>query len=149
MSEASAGHGHGMNFIDLPEGWDTEPIHTEDRVADILDLLISERDRRAGAVLVVLCDERGYFVVANVVEDLRPPMEAEAKRHLVGVFAAATEQLEQRAGLMVAIARADGLSLTQDDREWGPVVRDVCDAADIELLGVHLVTLHGTRRIAA
>lgn len=138
-----------MTFKDLPEGWDSEPIHTDDRVADILDLLISERDRRSGAVLVVICDERGCLVLANIVEGVGPPMDAEAKRHLVGVFAAATEQLGQRAGLMVAIARADGLSLTQDDREWGPVVRDVCDASDIELLGVHLVTLHGTRQIAA
>lgn len=138
-----------MTFKDLPEGWDSEPIHTDDRVADILDLLISERDRRSGAVLVVICDERGCLVLANIVEDVGPPMDTEAKRHLVGVFAAATEQLEQRAGLMVGIARADGLSLTQDDRAWGPVVRDVCDASDIELLGVHLVTLHGTRQIAA
>lgn len=138
-----------MSFQDLPKDWDKEPIHTADRVADVLDLLISERDRRSGAVLVVVCDERGCIVVPSIVDDLQLPMDAEAKRHLVGVFAAATAQVEHRAGLLVAIARADGLSLTRDDHEWGPVVREVCEASGVRLLGVHLVTLHGTRQIAA
>lgn len=138
-----------MDFEELPDGWDHEPIHTADRVADVLDLLISERDRRSGVVLVVICDDLGHYVVANIVDDLIQPMSSEDKRQLVGVFASATAQLDQRAGILVAIARADGLSLTADDLEWGAAVRHVCATSDVEMLGVHLVTLHGARPIAA
>lgn len=138
-----------MNFEKLPEGWDREPIHTADRVADVLDLLISERDRRSGGVLVVICDDLGHYVVASLVDDITVPMPSDDKEQLVEVFASATAQLDHRAGVLVAIARADGLSLTADDLEWGAVVQRVCETSGVVMLGVHLVTLHGARPIAA
>lgn len=138
-----------MNFHELPDGWDQAPIHTADRVADVLDLLLGEQDRRSGAVLVVICDHEGHYGLAHIVPDLPASTTADEKRQLVGVFASAAEEVEPRAGLLVAIARADGLSLTPDDRDWGAAVQQVCEAVGVQMLGVHLVTRHGTRPIAA
>ncbi|MDP9397407.1 MAG: hypothetical protein M3P96_06090 [Actinomycetota bacterium] len=48
--------------------------------------------------------------------------------------------------LLVALARSDGLSLTEDDRAWLAVARLGC-GADVRLLGVHVVTLGGSREV--
>jgi hypothetical protein len=54
-------------------------------------------------------------------------------------------QLFPYGSVLLAIARADGLSLTPDDELWA---RSAVAAADgYRLLGIHVVTMHGSREI--
>jgi hypothetical protein len=48
-------------------------------------------------------------------------------------------------GVLVALARPDGLSISTSDLMWQSAAYDVCQASGARLLGVHLLTLHGSR----
>lgn len=137
-----------MNFQNLPKNWDETPVDRPDRIADLLDLLVSERARDSGALLILICDRDGYLLAPCIVEDM--PREAsitECRQALSGFFQAMREN-DQAESVLLAVGRPDGLSLTEADRRWYAVAEELC-GDDIRLLGVHLITHHGTRPIAA
>jgi len=56
------------------------------------------------------------------------------------------EQLEPMGGLLISIVRARGLSASDDDRAWCDVAARSC-AGRITLLGIHIVTMEGSRPV--
>ncbi|MDP9397467.1 MAG: hypothetical protein M3P96_06400 [Actinomycetota bacterium] len=132
-----------MSFDDLPENWAERPLDEPGLVADVLDLVVSEADRRAGALAVLICDDQGRLLQPCVVSPL-PPAPSEGEReHAVRMFAGA---VGPGGSLLLAIARRDGLSLTDDDHGWAAAARRAC-GAEVRLLGVHVVTAGGSREV--
>lgn len=145
---ASVGHASGMNFENLPKNWDEAPVDRPDRIADLLDLLVSEEARERGALLILICDGGGYLLAPCIVEDVpREPSVDECGETLAGFMLAIRENDDARS-VLLAVGRPDGLSLTEADRRWRIAAEELC-GDDIRLLGVHLITHHGTRPIAA
>ena len=133
-----------MSFYDLPDDWAERPLDEPTLVADVLDLVVSEADRRAGALAMLLCDDQWRLLQPCVVSPLDPTPSENERVRVVQVFA---EALGAGGSLLLAIARGDGLGLTQDDHAWAAAARRVCDAARVRLLGVHVVTLCGSREV--
>lgn len=134
-----------MSFDDLPDDWPQRPLSEPRFVADVLDLLVSEADRRAGALVVVMCDADGRVVQPVVVEDPDPDASEEERVRAIGVF---VEAMGGCGSLLVALARRDGLSIRPGDRCWDRAVRRAC-GAQARVLGVHVVTLSGSRLVPA
>ncbi len=95
-----------MAFTDLPPQWADRPIHHPALVADVLDLLVPLSDRRAGALLLALCDEQGRLLQPCLVEG--DPGCAEARR-APGFFAEVLAGLRPGGSMLVGIARSTGL----------------------------------------
>jgi hypothetical protein len=137
-----------MGFDDLPAGWNDLPLTDPDLVvADVLDLFVLERDRRAGAIYALLCDDLDRIQVPVVVNDLGDGGNYEERRHVVGVFAEAVTTNSPGGSILLAIARRGGLSLTGDDHLWRRAAEDACARHDVRLLGVHVVTFDGSRLV--
>jgi hypothetical protein len=133
-----------MAFTDLPPQWAERPIHHPALVADVLDLLVPLSDRRAGALLVALCDAQGRLLQPCLVEG--EPGHAEARR-TPRFFAEALAELSPGGSMLVGIARSAGLSARPDDLEFAAAAQDACAEHGLRLLGVHVVTLEGSRPI--
>jgi hypothetical protein len=131
-----------MSFDDLPDGWQELPLTDQRLVADVLDLLLSDADRCAGALVVLMCDEQARLLQPSIISDLDDaPSEAE-RCHLLGLF---VEHLaEFFDSFLFALARADGLSITADDESWARAAQFAC-RGEARLLGFHLVTRDGSR----
>ena len=133
-----------MSFDDLPEGWKERPLTDPRLVADVLDLMVSEADRHAGALAVLLCDEQGRLMQPGIISDLDyESSEAERAQMLSCFVTAMTEWFDS---VLFALARADGLSITADDERWARAVRHAC-SGELRLLGFHLVTRNGSRLV--
>jgi hypothetical protein len=137
-----------MNFENLPKNWDESPVDRPDRIADLLDLLVSESARDSGALLILICDRDGYLLAPCIVEEIpREPSAAECRQALSG-FVQAIRSEGRACSVLLAVGRSDGLSVTEADQRWRVAAEELC-GDDIRLLGVHLITHHGTRPIAA
>jgi hypothetical protein len=131
-----------MAFTDLPPQWADRPIHHPALVADVLDLLVPLTDRRAGALLLALCDEQGRLLQPCLVEG--DPGCAEARR-TPGFFAEVLAGLSPGGSMLVGIARSAGLSARPADLEFAAAAQAACAEHGLRLLGVHVVTLDGSR----
>lgn len=136
-----------MTFQDLPENWSDLSL-TGEILHDALDLLVTEQARHDGALCIFLCDPSDRLMQPCQIDDLAGiPRELDDDRALVfEPFVRALEDLPAGCGLLVAIARRDGLSITADDVRWRDALVRAC-AGRARPIDVHVVTLHGSRRV--
>jgi hypothetical protein len=133
-----------MTFEDLPDDWKQQPLTDPRLVADVLDLFVSDADRCAGALAVLMCDEQGRLLQPGIISDLDyESSEAERGRMLASFITHLTEFFDS---VLFAVARADGLSVTADDERWARAVRYACEGK-VRLLGFHLITRDGSRLV--
>jgi len=132
-----------MGFTDLPDDWSDRPLTEPRLVADVLDLVVSERDRREGALALLMCDDEGRLVQPVVISDLEPAATEDDRCEALTVF---TSAISGCGSILVAVARRDGLSITDDDRVWARAARRA-GGGEVRLLGVHLVTTTGSREV--
>lgn len=134
-----------MGFENLPENWTEIPLTEPAFVADVLDMCVFQRDRHRGALVLLICDEDARLVQPFVVEDPPAGLDDVDRRR---PFEVAAEAMGGVGSLLVAIARNDGLSVTDDDRAWAAAAARVCSGG-VRLLGVHIVTTYGSRVVHA
>jgi hypothetical protein len=135
-----------MAFDDLPPDWEHRPLTDPRLVADVLDLLVSHRARHDGALVLLLCDGEDRLVQPVEIGETRTAGEAlQRARGLRSLFTLLADEVPD-AGILVAVARRGGLSVTADDTCWAEAVADAA-AGQVRLLGVHLVTRDGSRPI--
>ena len=133
-----------MTFHDVPRDLARRPLTDARLVADVLDLCVPFPDREAGAICVLLCDDEDRLAQPMVIGEIGHPSADDRLQFMHNIFGMA-RQLMPYGSVLLAIARADGLSLTPDDELWA---RSAVVAADgYRLLGIHVVTMHGSREI--
>lgn len=135
-----------MGFDDLPDDWPDRALSDPLLAADVLDLVVSERDRREGALAVLMCDDDDRLVTPVIVSDVDPQAD-EADR--VRALSVITRAMRGRGSILVAVARADGLSIVPDDRVWARAASRAAGGWAVRLLGVHVVTRTGSREVPA
>jgi hypothetical protein len=133
-----------MSFDDLPEGWKERPLTEPRLVADVLDLMVSDADRCAGALAVLLCDEQGRLLQPGIISDLDYDASEAERSALLASFV--TNLVPWFDSVLFALARADGLSITADDERWARAVQYAC-SGEMRLLGFHLITRDGSRLV--
>jgi hypothetical protein len=133
-----------MSFDDLPEGWKERPLTDPRLVADVLDLMVSDADRCAGSLAVLLCDEQGCLLQPGIISDLDYDTSEAERSAMLAIFVANLATWFD--SVLFALARADGLSITADDQRWARAVQYAC-AGEMRLLGFHLITRDGSRLV--
>jgi hypothetical protein len=133
-----------MSFDDLPEGWKERPLTDPRLAADVLDLMVSDADRRAGALVVLLCDEQGRLLQPGIISDLDHESSEGERARMLGCFVATVAEWFD--SILFALARTDGLSITADDESWVRAVQYAC-SGEVRLLGFHLMTRDGSRLV--
>jgi hypothetical protein len=134
-----------MAFSDLPDNAPDLPVSDPAYTADFLDLVVSERDRRRGALALLLCDDDDRMQVPVVVGDLPPELGDDERERTVARVVSA---MKGRGAVLVAVARRSGLSIRAEDQAWRRAAERAC-AAGPRLLGVHVITLDGSREVPA
>lgn len=135
---------------DIPRAPGRLAGHATDRprlTDDVLDLLVSGRDRDQGAIIFLLCDPADRLIQPCAVGELDDSQEAWTHREIIEPFAQALENLEPEGSILVAIAHARGLAITDDVRAWHQGAIDACRRSGVRLLGVHVVTHSGSTRL--
>ena len=142
-----------MGFDDLPDDWSDRPLTDPRLLADVLDLVVMERDRRAGALGVLICDGHQRLTLPVMIGELDDLAGDDDRQKGLETIAMAVRGFDLgdaggtgRPGIHLAIARRDGLSITRSDLSWQRAAMSVC-ADDIDLLGVHVVTCDGSRTV--
>ncbi len=134
-----------MSFDDLPENWPTLPLTDADHIANVLDLFVDARARHAGALLILICDDKRRPVQPVVIDDVDASALSESLqplRHLASSIAHAASG----ACVMCAVARPGSLRVSANDQRWRRRLEEAF-AGSVEVLGVHLVTTEGSRPI--
>jgi hypothetical protein len=139
-----------MGFEDLPDDWPDRPLTDPQLLSDVLDLTVSNRDRVAGAIGVLVCDSDQRLLVPAVIGELDQMApdagRLEGLRNFVSAVVDGIGADAGALGLHFSIARRYGLSITPDDVRWRDAAIAAC-ASRATLLGVHLVTVEGSRLV--
>jgi hypothetical protein len=128
-----------MSFEDLPKGWARRPITDEAIFADVIDLVVTDRDRANGAIYVILCAPDGRMVQPCAVTDV-DRLAAADRREPFEAFAQAAAERMPGGGIVVAIARSGRVDTVDSDREWHEAAISVCRAHGVRLLAVAVST---------
>ena len=136
-----------MSFRDLPEDWPSRPLTDPTLVDDVLDLLVSERDRQDGALFILLCDSQDHLALPTACDD--PPALASAvdREFAVRTVLRGGEPVLADGSFLVAFARRGSLEITADDTAWARAAAAAARHSPLRLLGVHVVTSIGSREI--
>lgn len=135
---------HTMTFRDLPKDWPTRPVTDPAIFADVIDLIVTEADRTAGAIYVVICSPTRRIVQPCAVTDLvSAPMPD--RRTLFEPFVHAIAG--SRGGLVVAIARPGPSRTIDSDRLWHQAALDACAAGRVRLFAAAVATPKGVWRL--
>lgn len=133
-----------MSFHDLPRDWPTRSLADPVFAADVLDLCVSDDDRAAGGLSVLLCRPDGSLSQPLFVADVpRPAALLEA----VSAVVLGSLHLPGVDGLVVAVARARG-GINDDDRRLHQHAIEVCRRGLLTLHGTFLVTTVGVTHLS-
>ena len=131
-----------MGFDDLPADWSDRPLTDPRLVRDVLDLIVFDKDRRAGALSILICDEEGRLVQPVTITDIPRVTQEDRVRCISNLV----DAIGRTGSLLFALARPDGLSITEADTAWLRAAEIAC-GVDVRLLGLYVVTCHGSREV--
>ena len=137
-----------MTFEDLPDNWPTLPLTEPQLLADVLDLVVGHHDRVGESFVVLACDEDVRLVQPCVIGPDPGPCDPETVRAFLDALRTGLDHVE-RGTLIVATARARGLTPTPDDHAWFAATQEAIDGTSWTLSSTHVVTLDGSRPVAA
>lgn len=135
-----------MSFADLPPNIRALALTDQTLAADVVDLMIAERDRVLGSVGVMLCDNGSRGVQPIVVNDVPEDTSQDGLSRLLELL---LPMVEPGGGVLIGRGRPHGLVPTDTDRQWHQLAIDACAASGVRLLGYHLATLEGISPLPA
>lgn len=137
-----------MTFDNLPDSWSLLPLTTQPLLDDVLDLMVAVRDRIDGGLVVLVCDAEVRLLQPIVIGPGQVSFDPVLARSILSTLGEAFAHIS-RGTLIVAVARRAGLDPTPDDEAWVTTLRHGLDAMGWALSSAHVVTVEGSRPIAA
>lgn len=128
-----------MSFEDLPPDWPHHPLTDADLGSDVLDLCVSNADRAAGGLAVLIL--RDDLTLAQPVF-VAGPLPRLDRREMLRTLLSACSGDGLGAALVVGIAHERG-ALSDDDRDLHQALIEVAAEQGLRLLRTHLVTAYG------
>lgn len=137
-----------MSFEDLPQHWPALSLRNPELAADVVDLLVSHRDRLSNSLSLLLCDDLGRLVqpitINGVVWGCPEP-----KRHqpfdMLGELLAA-DQYALVAGLVVAFGHRQP-RIRPHDLDWARTAQSRLDRLGLDLFGCYVAHRRDVRFI--
>lgn len=134
-----------MSFEDLPADWATRPLTDETIFTDVIDLVVTVRDRVAGAAYVLLCGPTDRLLQPCAISDF--DQAAPDRRALIEPFARIVASSVDDGGIVLAVARDGRAGVTDSDRLWHEAAIEVCRRHGIRLVAVAVATPRGVWRL--
>ncbi|GAA2742389.1 hypothetical protein GCM10009868_12180 [Terrabacter aerolatus] len=134
-----------MTFEDLPARASEIPLTDRRVAADVIDLILSDSDRAAGCVGVMICDAEDRGVQPIVLHDVPPDAAAGDFVRLLDLLLPLVA--DDDGSLLIGRGRAHGTAPTDVDRAWHELAIARCAAHDVGLLGFYLATGDGVFRL--
>ncbi|MGC5583512.1 hypothetical protein [Ornithinimicrobium sp. W1665] len=125
-----------MSFHDLPQDWPTRSLADPDLAVDVLDLVVTDRDRMPGGLSFLLCRGDGRLSQPVFVGSIP---HAAAMRETVSSTVLTAVTLPGVGGLVVGIVKPWG-GVDDSDRALHEHILQMCRQADLPLLGTCVVT---------
>jgi hypothetical protein len=130
-----------MSFRDLPQDVRDHPLTDPTVQADVVDLIVSQADRRAGSMAMMLCDAQCRpfqpIVIGAVPEQESTACLAKLLDLVVPVLA------EDGGSVLVARGRQGSTAPTDGDRALHQAAIDRCSEHRVRLLGCFVATPGG------
>lgn len=135
-----------MSFLDLAPEWADQPLTDPTLAADVVDLMVSDRDRHRGTFTAILCgpDARLRAVVAidlpDEFADQLPPLDTPGlcATALHPIVAAIRD--EPGSCILLALGRPGPPTWPDVDNEWSTAATHLCQAAQVPLLAFYIAT---------
>lgn len=130
-----------MTFEDLPADVRNVPLTNGRVAADVIDLIISDDDRRSGCVGLMVCDEEDRGILPVVLSDVPHDADVSALRTVLDLILPLV--VERGGSLLLGRGRPSGGVPNDVDRVWHQQTIDSCRAHGVRLLGFYLATRDG------
>lgn len=134
-----------MTFEDLPPRANEIPLTNRRVAADVIDLIISDADRAAGCVGVMICDSEHRGVQPVVLHDVPPDADAGGFGQLLDMLLPLVAAND--GALLIGRGRPHGTAPNDTDRAWHQMAIDRCSDHGAALLGYYLATADGVFRL--
>ncbi|HRW17944.1 MAG TPA: hypothetical protein P5181_03765 [Dermatophilaceae bacterium] len=130
-----------MSFDDLPADWPHRSLRDPQLLCDVVDLVVREDERRAGTVVVILCNPAGRMLQPMAITDVPLDSPADKRRFAEGITDLVAHFPETT--LVLVRTRVGKAGVVDDDREWHHALVTVCRERSITLIGVAVATPAG------
>lgn len=123
-----------MTFQDLPADWPHRSLDDAQILCDVVDLVVTEADRAAGTIYLIICSELGRMLQPVAVSEIELS-ERTDQRLVIERFCDILDH-GLGAAIAVAIARPGRHTTVDEDREWHEAAVSVCRRRGVRLVGV-------------
>lgn len=124
----------------LPTDWYARSLADPALAGELLDAIVTPADRSRGGVSLLLCRGDGRLAQPVFVEGAH---DEGAQRETISAIALNCVSMPGVGGLVVAMVRPWGVSITDADRRVHQHAIDVCRRAPLDLHGTFVVTKGG------
>jgi hypothetical protein len=128
-----------MTFTDLPANWPDRPLTDPALAAHVVDLFVSEGERRQGVLSALLCNAQARFLAA-IHLDLPQNFPYISPKACVRALAPLIPALELRSDGALLLALGRPTPDPTSDQYWSQAAVQTCQAASIRLLGFYIAT---------
>jgi hypothetical protein len=132
-----------MSFRDLPENWPGIALSDPAHIANVLDIFVSMKARAQGAIMVLVCDDKGCPLQPIMIEDVAKNPEPDSVQ-LLRPMAETIAQARDGCQGLFAIARTGSVLPRSSDHAWRRVIEEAFSPS-LGILGIHVITPHGSR----
>lgn len=130
----------GMSFEELPQNARHLPLTDRRLAGDVMDLILSEKDRASGAIGIMVCDEHHQGLQPLVLNDVPDTHElVEGLTKLLEVVLPLV--FETDGSVLIGRGRPHGSRPDDLDRACHQRAIEVCASHGVPLLGFHVTTL--------
>lgn len=138
----------GMSFQDLPQHWPSLSLRNPDVAADVVDLIVSHRDRLGNSLSLLLCDDLGRLVRPITLNGVTWGCP-EPKRHrpfdmLAELLAA--DPFTAVSGVVLAFGHRQP-RIRMSDLEWARTGRSRLDRLGLDLFGCYVAHRRGVSAV--
>ncbi|WP_432558974.1 hypothetical protein [Granulicoccus sp. GXG6511] len=137
-----------MSFEDLPPNWPSMSLRNPDLAADVVDLVVSHRDRLSNSLSLLLCDHLGCMIQPVTINGMKwgcTDPERQRPFDMLGPLMD-EEQFAEISGVVVAIAHRQP-RVRMSDHEWARTARSRLDRLGLDLFGCFVAHSRGVLMI--
>lgn len=134
-----------MTFEDLPARASEIPLTNRRVAADVIDLIVSDADRAAGCVGVMICDAEDRGIQPIVLHDVPPDAEASDFARLLDLLLPLVA--DKDGSILIGRGRPHGTGPNDHDRAWHELAIAQCADHEVDLLGYYIATADGVFRL--
>lgn len=137
-----------MSFEDLPKNWPDLSLRNPMLAADVVDLIVSDRDRRDNSLTFLLCDACGRLIQPVTIGRVEWGCDPAERRRTFDWLAWLPEDVSREiAGGVLALGHRQA-RIRQSDLAWARTAGERLEESGLELFGCFVAHSRGVQFIS-